>query len=76
MKLPKHMERGAKAAAITDRTPLRLDAAAQIAIPDGSISVSALRREAAAGRLTIYRIAGKDYTTLADIEEMKTSCRV
>jgi hypothetical protein len=55
---------------------LRLEIAAQIAFPDGSMSVSAMRREAAAGHLTIYRIAGKDFTTLADIEEMKTRCRV
>ena len=50
---------------------LRLEAAAAIAFPDGSMSVSAMRREAAAGRLTIYRIAGKHFTTLADIEGMK-----
>jgi hypothetical protein len=28
------------------------------------------------GRLVIERIAGKDYTTLADIERMRTLCRV
>jgi hypothetical protein len=56
--------------AVAPNTKLRLEAAARIAFPDGSISVSALRREAAAGRLTIYAIAGKHFTTLADIEEM------
>jgi hypothetical protein len=61
---------------VAPNTKLRLEAAARIAFPDGSISVSALRREAAAARLTIYRIAGKDFTTLANIEEMKTTCRV
>src|SRR5882724_3089208 len=58
---------------VAPNTKLRLEAAARIAFPDGSISVSALRRESAAARLTIYRIAGKDFTTLADIEEMKTT---
>jgi hypothetical protein len=57
-------------------TMLRLEAAAELAFPDGSMSVAALRREAAAGRLTIYRIAGKDFTTLSDVQEMKTKCRV
>jgi hypothetical protein len=57
-------------------TMLRLEAAAALAFPDSSMSVAALRREAAAGHLTIYRIAGKDFTTLANIEEMKTTCRV
>ncbi len=44
--------------------PLRLSVAAAIAFPDGSMSASGLRREAARGRLVIERIAGKDYTTL------------
>jgi hypothetical protein len=61
---------------ITASTMLRLETAARIAFPDGSLSLSAMRREAARGRLTTYRIAGKDFTTLADIEELKTTCRV
>src|SRR4051794_17241907 len=55
---------------------LRLETAARAAFPDGSIKATGLRREAAAGRLAIYRIAGKDFTTLADIEGMKKQCRV
>ena len=55
---------------------LRLQAAAALGFPDGSMSAGALRRQARAGRLAIYRIAGKDYTTLNDIEGMKTACRV
>jgi hypothetical protein len=47
--------------------PLRLDTAAALAFPDGSMTASGLRREAARGRLVIYRVAGKDYTTLAAI---------
>jgi len=57
-------------------TPLRLAVAAKIAFPDGSITAEALRREAARGRLTLERIAGKDYTTLANIERMRELCRV
>ena len=45
-------------------TPLRLDVAAKLAFPDGSVTAGSLRREARAGRLVIERIAGKDFTTL------------
>jgi hypothetical protein len=55
--------------------PLRLAVAAAIAYPDGSMTASGLRREAARGRLVIERTAGKDYTTLADIERMRELCR-
>jgi hypothetical protein len=56
--------------------PLRLSVAAAIAFPDGSMSASGLRREAARGRLVIERIAGKDFTTLANISEMRQRCHV
>jgi hypothetical protein len=57
-------------------TPLRLSVAAALAFPDGSMTASGLRRESARGRLLIERIAGKDYTTLANIERMRALCRV
>lgn len=57
-------------------TPLRLGVAAIIAFPDGTMTASGLRREAARGRLIIERIANKDYTTLAQIERMRELCRV
>jgi hypothetical protein len=44
--------------------PIRLSVAAKLAFPDGSMTASGLRREAARGRLLVERIAGKDYTTL------------
>jgi hypothetical protein len=47
-----------------------------MAFPDGSMTASGLRREAHRGRLIIERIAGKDYTTLDNIEEMRRLCRV
>ena len=60
---------------ITDNTPLRLAAAAEIAFPDGTMTVSGLRKERDSGRLAVERIAGKEYTTLAAIEEMRHLCR-
>jgi hypothetical protein len=61
---------------LTPDTPLRLAVAAALAFPDGSMTASGLRRESAKGHLVIERIAGKDYTTLADIERMRELCRV
>jgi hypothetical protein len=63
-------------AAIKPETPLRLSVAATLAFPDGTMTASGLRREAARGRLVVERIAGKDYTTLANIERMRELCRV
>src|ERR1700730_1219290 len=61
---------------ITPDTPLRLEIAAMLAFPDGSMTASGLRREAARGRLVIERVAGKDFTTLDNIERMRELCRV
>jgi hypothetical protein len=61
---------------ISPDTPLRLKVAAELAFPDGSMTVSGLRNEGKRGRLSIERIAGKDYTTLASIKQMRESCRV
>jgi len=56
---------------VTPDTPLRLDLAARLAFPDGSLSGTSLRREAEAGRLQVERIAGKLFTTLQAITEMR-----
>ena len=48
---------------IGDDTPLRLDVAAQLEFPDGSMTASGLRREAAHGRLAIECVCGKFFTT-------------
>ena len=61
--------------AISPTTPLRLDIAAQLAFPDGSIGVHALRLEARRGNLKIEKIANKQFTTLQDIQEMRERCR-
>jgi hypothetical protein len=47
--------------AISADTPLRLDVAAALAYPDGSMTASGLRREHKRGRLIIERTAVKDY---------------
>jgi hypothetical protein len=61
---------------IDPSAPLRLDFAAKIAFPDGSMTASGLRRESARGRLALERIANKDYTTLEAIRTMRELCRV
>jgi len=57
-------------------TPLRLEAAAALAFPDGSVSAKALQREARKGRLAVSKFAGKTYTTIRSIQEsMGDLCR-
>ena len=68
--------KGLSQEAIPEDTPLRLDVAAALAYPDGSMTACGLRREAKRGRLVIERTAGKDYTTLAAIKRMRGLCRV
>jgi hypothetical protein len=63
------------ATAIGPDTPLRLKKAAEIAFPDGGMTVSGLRREIRRGRLAVETIAGKQFTTLRNIEEMREKCR-
>jgi len=56
-------------------TPLRLADAVKIGFPFGGMTVSGLRREAARGRLVIEMIAGKQFTTLRNMEQMRARCR-
>jgi len=56
--------------------PLRLSVAAEHAFPFAGMTASGLRKERDRGRLTTWMIAGKEYTTLNAIEEMKQLCRV
>jgi hypothetical protein len=62
--------------AITPTTPLRLEVAAQLGFPGGSMTAASLRRLVVAQKLEHEKIAGKYFVTLAAIEEMRTSCRV
>jgi hypothetical protein len=61
---------------ITPTTPLRLEVAAKLGFPDGSMTIGALRRLAAAQKLAHEKIAGKYFVTLSAIEEMRAACRV
>jgi len=56
--------------------PLRLADAIKYGFPHGGMTVSGLRREAAAGSLVIEKIANKHFTTLSAIEEMRKTSRV
>jgi hypothetical protein len=58
-----------------ENAPLRLDIAARIAFPDGTMGAPGLRKERDAGRLVTEMIAGKEYVTLAAIAEMRKRCR-
>src|SRR5437868_10831373 len=61
---------------LTSNAPIRLSVAAKLAFPDGSMTASGLRREAARGRLIVERVAGKDFTTLEHVDRMRELCRV
>src|ERR1700729_3465869 len=63
-------------AAITPTTPLRLEVAAQLGFPGGSMTASSLRRLVVAQKLEHEKIAGKYFVTLSAIEQMRMSCRV
>jgi hypothetical protein len=71
----KKAKRELQLAQIDPDTPLRLAVAAALAFPDGSMTASALRRERDRGRLAVERIAGKEFTTLFDIKQMRLLCR-
>jgi hypothetical protein len=73
--MAKRVRRRPDLSKVTPFTPLRLDLAAELSFPDGSMSGHGLRLEAGRGRLAVERIAGKDYTTLAAVEEMRSRCR-
>jgi len=56
--------------------PLRLSVAAAIAFPDGTMTAAGLRKERDRGRLVTEMIAGKEYTTLAEVKAMRELCRI
>ena len=63
------------AGVITPTTPLRLEMAAKLAFPDGSMGVAGLRKEIERGNLLAEKIAGRIYVTLDGIEEMRVETR-
>jgi hypothetical protein len=54
---------------------IRLETAAKIAFPDGSVTVS-LRKQIKLGRLIAWLVGGKYLTSLNEIERMLEKCRV
>jgi len=60
-----------------DDEPVRLADAARLFFPPGSgITAASLRRMAEQGKLTVERIANKDFTTKNHIKEMRETCRL
>jgi hypothetical protein len=62
-------------AEIGPNTPLLLKDAVSIAFPAGGMTVSGLRKERDRGRLCVEKIAGREFTTLGNIEQMRKQCR-
>ena len=57
-----------------DDAPIPLKAACEL-YPQAKLTVSALRAEAARGRLTIFRLGRRDYTTERSLKEMIRKCQ-
>jgi hypothetical protein len=57
-----------------DDTPITLAEACGL-FPRARLTISTLRAEAARGRLDIFRIGRRDYTTAAAMREMVNRCR-
>ena len=62
--------------AVTEDTPIRMEHAAQLAFPDGTITGRTLYGMAKAGRLEHSVFAGKHFTTLRFVRESMERCRV
>jgi hypothetical protein len=60
---------------MTPTTRIRLATAAALAFPDGEVSTKWLRTQGRLGRLEVWRIAGKDFTTLEAVERLTEQCR-
>ena len=54
--------------------PITLQEACAV-FPRAKLTVSALRAEAERGRLTIFRLGRRDYTTVAAMREMVRKCQ-
>jgi hypothetical protein len=60
---------------MTDDEPITLAKACEL-FPHAKLTVSTLRAEAARGRLSIFRIGRRDYTTLMAMKRMVQLCHV
>jgi hypothetical protein len=56
-------------------TPLRLEVAVKLAFPAGGMTAAGLRTEIRRGTLPVEIIAGKQFVTLAGIDQMRETCR-
>lgn len=63
------------AESIDREAPLTLQAAAERAFPDGTMTVRTLRAERDRGRLETWIMGKREYTTLAAISRMIEACR-
>jgi hypothetical protein len=70
------MKRGPDPQPVDRDTPLRLDVAVELGFPAGGITVAGLRTEIDRGTLDFEIIAGKFFTTLNAIDQMRERCRV
>lgn len=61
--------------AVETERPMRLLDAARAVMGEDTPSAAWLRRQASEGKLALWRIAGKDYTTPTAIREMVQLCR-
>jgi hypothetical protein len=61
---------------IAGDTPLRLDWAAALAFPGGTMTASGLEKEIARGNLVVEKIANKLFTTLDAVAEMRKRCKI
>ncbi|WP_422385359.1 excisionase [Roseibium album] len=61
---------------LSRNSPLRLKKAAEVAFPEGGISENSLRTLIHRGLLRAEMIAGRYFTTIEYIEEMRLKCRV
>jgi hypothetical protein len=57
-----------------DDEPITLADACEL-YPRAKLTVSTLRAEAVRGRLVIFRLGRRDYTTLRDMQELVQRCR-
>ena len=58
----------------TDEVPITLEAACKL-WPEARLTISTLRAEAGRGRLDIFRLGKRDYTTPQAMREMVRKCQ-
>jgi hypothetical protein len=72
--VPSHLSRITFLMTIADDTSIPLRDIPSY-FPESKFTLSTLRAEAGRGRLAVFRIGRRDYTTFADVREMQLRCR-